>query len=216
MTCQLKNAISIYVTEEQKIHQQIYQASFESSYEFKFLFSSFKEKTQILSEVLEEKRPDILVMGVRHFNTDLYQIIEQVRSRNSQVKIILLIASIANKDAGFLHKLLQRCHNGFAVYLKQSLRNTKQLHDIIHSVNLGQIILDPVVASSIMRGKTENPFARDFTDREFKILKLLSQGFTNQGIAQDLCIDIKTVACHLNNIYSKLKNDRGLNIKYPR
>jgi DNA-binding NarL/FixJ family response regulator len=100
--------------------------------------------------------------------------------------------------------------------MKQSLDNPKQLHDIIRSVNRGQVILDPEVASSILMENTEYPFMKMLTDREIEILNYLSQGHTNHGIAHLLCIDVKTVAHHLNNIYSKLKDDTELNQKHPR
>jgi DNA-binding NarL/FixJ family response regulator len=64
--------------------------------------------------------------------------------------------------------------------------------------------------------RAEYPFMKMLTDRELEILNYLSQGYTNQGIAQVLCIDIKTVAHHLNNIYSKLKEDSELDQKHPR
>ena len=57
---------------------------------------------------------------------------------------------------------------------------------------------------------------KELTDRELEILNLLAQGYTNQGIAKMLYIDIKTVAHHLNNIYSKLKDDSEFNQKHPR
>ena len=63
--------------------------------------------------------------------------------------------------------------------------------------------------------KTESPFIQQLTDREMETLNLLSQGYTNQGIAKTLCIDIKTVAHHLNNIYGKLEDDSELNQKHP-
>jgi DNA-binding CsgD family transcriptional regulator len=45
----------------------------------------------------------------------------------------------------------------------------------------------------------------ELTDRELEILHLLAAGQTNQQIADNLCITIRTVKFHTNNIYSKLE-----------
>ena len=67
------------------------------------------------------------------------------------------------------------------------------------------------MANTILAERTDYPFMKLLTERELEILNLLSLGYTNQGIAKTLCIDIKTVAHHLNNIYGKLKEDSELN-----
>ena len=42
------------------------------------------------------------------------------------------------------------------------------------------------------------------TDREIEILQLLAEGWCNKQIAGRLCITIRTVKFHTNNIYVKL------------
>ena len=59
------------------------------------------------------------------------------------------------------------------------------------------------------------------TEREVEILQLIVQGYSNQGIAETLVIELSTVKWHTGNIYSKLgvarrsqaiKLAKGLNI----
>ena len=42
------------------------------------------------------------------------------------------------------------------------------------------------------------------TERERQVLKLLTQGLNNKGIAEKLCVTSKTVAYHISNILGKL------------
>jgi DNA-binding NarL/FixJ family response regulator len=45
----------------------------------------------------------------------------------------------------------------------------------------------------------------DLTSREREILELIAVGESNQSIAENLVISLKTVRNHVSNIYSKLQ-----------
>jgi DNA-binding NarL/FixJ family response regulator len=45
----------------------------------------------------------------------------------------------------------------------------------------------------------------DLTDREIEVLRLLAKGLSNQEIADNLFISVKTVRNHVSNIFSKLQ-----------
>jgi DNA-binding NarL/FixJ family response regulator len=216
MTHQLTNTIGIYVAEEQELYRNILQTSFEADTAFRFLGITSNGDEQALMKVLGCDKPDILLMGTRKFHAHLFQELEQVCTGHPHIGLVILMTSIGEDETKMLRKLIQKRRHGIGIYMKQSLDNPRQLHDIICSVNQGQVVLDPVVASALLVEKTESPFIQQLTDREMELLNLLAQGYTNQGIAKTLCIDIKTVAHHLNNIYGKLKDDSELNQKHPR
>jgi two-component system, NarL family, vancomycin resistance associated response regulator VraR len=210
------NTIGIYVAEEQELFRQIYKSSIEMDLTFKFIGISAKSDEESLLNVLASEKPDVLLMGTKRLDNYLFQQIEHICAAHPGLGIVLLLTAINDSDSGLMRKLIQKCHSGIAIYLKQSLDNPKQLHDILTAISRGQVIFDPKVAGSIMKEKTVSPFIKLLTDRELEILNLLSIGYTNQSIAKALCIDIKTVAHHLNNIYSKLKADDRLDQKHPR
>jgi len=219
MICQTRStrdAIGIYVSEEQEFYRQIYQASFENDQTFKFLGVSVKDDDRNLLQVLANDKPEVLLIGAKRISEELFQEMSSVCDEFPRTSLMILLTAISKDDAKLLRKIIQKCHSGIGVYMKQSLDNPKQLQDIIRSVSRGQVIMDPDVASSILMENNENPFMKLLTEREIEILNYLAQGHTNHGIAQLLCIDVKTVAHHLNNIYSKLKDDTELNEKHPR
>ena len=55
-----------------------------------------------------------------------------------------------------------------------------------------------------MRQKNQHLLHDELTSREMEILLLMAQGKTNQEIADELFIALKTVKTHVSNILSKL------------
>jgi DNA-binding NarL/FixJ family response regulator len=219
MICQTRSTrdtIGIYVSEEQEFYRQIYQTSFENDHAFTFLGVSQQDGEKNLRQILSADKPEVLLVGTKRLSEDIFHELETVCNEFPRTSLVILLTAINKEDSKLLRKIIQKCHCGIAVYLKQSLDNPKQLHDIIRSVNHGQVILDPEVASSVLMENSEYPFMKLLTEREIEILNYLSQGHTNHGIANILCIDVKTVAHHLNNIYSKLKDEKEINEKHPR
>jgi DNA-binding NarL/FixJ family response regulator len=216
MTHQNNVPMSIYVIEEQEFYRNIYQASFSADESFKFLGVSANGDDKTFVQTLESENPDILLVGAKKINENIFHQIDIACTSHPRTSVVILLTQINDIESKMLRRLMPRCRSGVSIYLKQSLDSTKQLHDIIQSVHRGQIVLDPAVANSILMEKIEYPFMKQLTERELEILNLLSQGCTNSAIAKNLCIDIKTVAHHLNNIYSKLKEDDELDLKHPR
>jgi len=208
--------LSVYVTEEQEFYRHLYQSTIESVNNFKFLGISANADAELLKPILLNETPNVLVMGFKRFTSANYAELEQINSRFPHISFVILMTAIGNDESILLRKLIQKCRKGIAVYMKQSLDNISQLHEMINSVHSGHVILDPTVTGFMLSEKTEYPFMKALTDRELEILNLLAQGLTNSGIAQSLCIDVKTVAHHLNNIYSKLKEDDEISEKHPR
>lgn len=58
---------------------------------------------------------------------------------------------------------------------------------------------------SRMRKKAEPPLHEQLTSREMEILLLMAEGKSNQEIADELFIALKTVKTHVSNILSKLQ-----------
>jgi len=48
----------------------------------------------------------------------------------------------------------------------------------------------------------------DMTEREIDVWGLVAEGYNNEGISNELCIEIKTVERHITNIMNKTKAKR--------
>ncbi len=82
----------------------------------------------------------------------------------------------------------------------------------IRAVHSGEAIFGPAIAQRLMGyftalrrpAATQPPFP-DLTDREREILAMIARGRTNQEIAADLVVSLKTVRNHVSNIFAKLQ-----------
>jgi NarL family two-component system response regulator LiaR len=87
---------------------------------------------------------------------------------------------------------------------------TSQASEIATAVRAtynGQSVLEPEVTGKMMvkmRQKTIQLPHEELTSRELEILLLMAEGKTNQDIADELFIALKTVKTHVSNILSKL------------
>ncbi len=82
----------------------------------------------------------------------------------------------------------------------------------IRAVHSGEAIFGPAIAQRMMgyftalrRPAAAQPPFPELTDREREILALIARGCTNQEIAADLVVSLKTVRNHVSNIFAKLQ-----------
>jgi len=82
----------------------------------------------------------------------------------------------------------------------------------IRAVGNGEAIFGPGIASRVMRyfanpslGSAAASLFPELTERETEILRLIAQGRTNEDIAEQLVLSLKTVRNHVSNICGKLQ-----------
>lgn len=94
--------------------------------------------------------------------------------------------------------------------------SVEELLNQIRRVYRGEPLISPALAVAIInrlrelaaRVESVNPFpdeSASLTQREYEILDLIRQGYSNQDIANYLVIEVGTVKNHVHNILSKLK-----------
>jgi NarL family two-component system response regulator LiaR len=80
--------------------------------------------------------------------------------------------------------------------------------DAVRSTYQGQSVLEPEVTGKMMakmRSRNIQLPHEQLTNREMEILLLMTEGKTNQEIADELFIALKTAKVHVSNILSKLE-----------
>lgn len=155
-------------------------------------------------------KPDIILMDLVMKDMDGIEATKRILQEWPEAKIIIVTSFIDDE------KVYPALEAGAMSYLLKTSKASK-IADSIRATYEGQSILEPEVTGKIMtkmRKKEEN-LHEQLTDREMEILLLIAQGKSNQEIADELYIALKTVKVHVSNILSKLQvNDRTQAVIY--
>lgn len=154
-------------------------------------------------ELVKLVKPDVLIVDISMPMMDGIEVIRRIR--NLQLRTHTLILSMYF-DESLVKKALRNGAEGYL--LKQSI--TDDLIKAVYAVYMSEIHLSPMITKKMnleeILAETagdEDPFER-LSSREREICKLIAEGNTNQSVAQQLGISIKTVEKHRGNIMYKL------------
>lgn len=144
-------------------------------------------------------KPDIILMDLVMKEMDGIEATRKIIEQWPEAKIII-VTSFIDDD-----KVYPALEAGAKSYLLKT-SNASEIAEAIRSTYNGQSILEPEVTGKLMN-QFKQPASlphETLTEREMEILLLMSEGKTNQEIADELFISIKTVKVHVSNILAKL------------
>lgn len=146
-------------------------------------------------------RPDIILMDLVMKEMDGIEATRQIIAAWPEAKIIIVTSFLDDE------KVYPALEAGATSYMLKTSK-ASDIADAVRSTFHGQSILEPEVTGKMMlkmRQKTKVELHEDLTTREMEILLLMTEGKSNQEIADDLFIALKTVKTHVSNILSKLQ-----------
>ncbi|GIN83873.1 DNA-binding response regulator [Heyndrickxia sporothermodurans] len=152
-------------------------------------------------ELALQLKPDIILMDLVMNGMDGIQATREIIKQWPEAKIIIVTSFIDDE------KVYPALEAGAASYMLKTSK-ASDIADAVRSTYEGQSVLEPeVTGKMMMRMKQGNkrPLHDDLTNRELEILLLMAEGMTNQEIADELFIALKTVKTHVSNILSKLE-----------
>lgn len=163
------------------------------------------------SELALELRPDIILMDLVMDEMDGVEATRAIIQEWSEAKIVVVTSFLDDE------KLYPVIEAGATSYLLKTSR-ASDIADAVRATYDGETVLEPKVTGKMMsrmRQKKEQPLHEDLTEREFEILLLIAEGKSNQEIADELFIALKTVKTHVSNILNKLNvSDRTQAVIY--
>lgn len=205
--------IKLLVIEEAELYRRLYERL---PLKGPIDIVSMSEDTTEIRAAVAAHPPDVIVLGTKKLDKKIVSELGALREKSPELGIVMFFVSFKDDDISQLRDLTRKGSGGVGVFLKQSLDHLEQLLGIIVAVSNNQVVLDPALAGFMFATKPDVPFLKELTPKETEILNLVAQGYTNNAIAHDLFIDVKTVEHHLNSLYSKLKADGDFSNKHPR
>ncbi|MDQ0901818.1 MULTISPECIES: response regulator transcription factor [unclassified Paenibacillus] len=149
----------------------------------------------------QEYRPDVVLMDLVMEGMDGIETTRKLLQLYPDCKVIVLTSFLDDE------KMYPVIEAGAFSYLLKTSR-ASEIAQAIRAAAKGQSILESQVASKIMnRFRQPKPAAEpheELTDREMEVLRLIAKGKSNQELADDLFIGVKTVKFHVTNVLAKL------------
>ena len=212
--------IRLFLAEEQQILKDAYQSFFSQQPGIELLASTYDTSAEGLIASAREFQPNVMLLGVKMAEEATVEKLEKLREACPDLALVLLFAFYDTKGIKALREYSKKVSSGSAYLLKHNIDTAEQLTQVILSVSEGRIIMDPMVMEGLIRtGEADNSFLRELSPRELEVLGWMAKGYRNDTIADVLSRDVKTVERHINNIYSKLNNEKddgGHDSRHPR
>lgn len=152
-------------------------------------------------ELALKLRPDIILMDLVMKEMDGIEATKQIVDKWPEAKVIIVTSFLDDE------KVYPALEAGATSYMLKTSK-ASEIANAVRATYHGQTVLEPEVTGKMMmkmRQKTQHLPHEDLTSRELEVLLLMAQGKTNQEIADELFIALKTVKTHVSNILSKLQ-----------
>ena len=146
-------------------------------------------------------RPDVILMDLVKEVMDGIESTKKILKDWPEAKILIVTSFIDDE------KVYPAIEAGASGYLLK----TSTAHEIANAIRKtynGERVLEPEVTTKMMEqlsNRNRHVLHEELTNREQEILLLIAQGMSNQEIADELFITLKTVKTHVSNILAKLE-----------
>ena len=151
---------------------------------------------------LKTHKPDILLTDLGLPDGSGVEIIKSINQHNLDCEAMVI--------SGFQdeHNVFKALQAGAKAYILKHDKSQK-ITDAILAMMDGGAPISPVIARLMLQkfqqSKPIIELPEALTERQIKILKLVSQGFSSKEISEKLNISYYTVTTHIKNIYNKLQ-----------
>jgi len=153
---------------------------------------------------VEKFKPDLILTDLSMPRMNGMEAIKEIKRESPTIKVLVLTVHRAEEY------ILATFRAGADGYLLKDSTHA-ELVMAVKKVLSGKHYISPEISEKVIEGyldgrrtlKTKSSW-ETLTQREREILKLIAEGYKSKGIADDLCISVKTVEKHRANLMEKL------------
>ena len=148
--------------------------------------------------------PDVAIVDVRMPPTQTdegLRAAHEIRARHPQIGIVILSQHV---EVGIATRLLAETPERLGYLLKDRVGNAEAFVGALHRVADGGSALDPEVVTGLLaRARDDGPL-QTLTDREREVLERIAEGLSNQAIAAEMGITLRSVEKYVSSVFTKL------------
>lgn len=157
-----------------------------------------------LLRLIDRLVPDVAIVDIKmpptHSEEGLVAA-ATIRDRHPAIGVLVLSHYV---DTRYAMRLIQEHPESVGYLLKDRVSDVAVLIDALHRVEDGECVVDPTIASRLVRrGRQRGPLS-ELTEREVDVLALMAEGRSNAAIGSSLHLSAKTVEGHIRQIFMKL------------
>lgn len=152
---------------------------------------------------LAAHEPEVVIVNLASYESD--EFLAAIAERRPEVHLV--VVGLDDTDE---RQVIGCAESGVCGYVTRDY-SLADLMDVIRDVGGGGSHIPPRVSSLLLRRvrqaavRRASPACLDtLTEREIQILRLIGAGFANQGIADELTIELHTVKNHVHSLLTKL------------
>jgi len=143
--------------------------------------------------------PDVVLMDFELPDGDGATATERIKAELPQIQIVMVTSF---DDETVLVRAIEAGCSGFITKHKA----VQEVSSAVRAAHAGEALISPSMLARLLPRLRQNPrgLGADLTPREVEVLKLLSEGVSNQQIAEKLVLSMHTVRNHVQNVITKL------------
>ncbi len=199
----------ILIVEDHELTRFGLKTAFESCDFVETIFEAESAEKGI--ELAEKNEINLIIMDLGLPGMNGIEATRKIKALNKDIKIVILTSH--NDD----QEVLSSLKAGANAYCSKEI-NPKRLTQVVQSVLDGAAWFDPSIAHIVLEAATKvdnsEPVKPEktygLTSRETQILKLITEGYSNIEIANELFVSINTTKAHVASILQKLEVDDRL------
>jgi DNA-binding NarL/FixJ family response regulator len=196
------NNISVMLVDDHTVVRQGLRALLKSEEDIEVIGEAENGRQAV--QLARKTPPDVVVMDVAMPLMNGLEATRQILKALPTTRVLVL-TSYSDDDC--VQQLTEAGVSGYLI--KQTASN--DLVKAIREVKKGNAFFSPTIAKRL-RDHCREAFANgqpvkksiELTSREAEVLQLIAEGFSNKQIAAELCISIKTVEKHRQQVMNKL------------
>jgi DNA-binding NarL/FixJ family response regulator len=158
-----------------------------------------------LLSLVAAHEPDVVITDIRmpptHTDEGL-RAAGEIRERHPRIGVVILSEHL---DVGDATRVLAESPERLGYLLKQRVTDVEDFVATLERVAAGATALDHDVVSRLLSDRTvrDGPL-RVLTPREREVLQLVAEGSSNQAIAGELAITLRSAEKYVSSIFAKL------------